>query len=83
MELRLESGKFFVAESAESGETRILACGGWSLHRPGSREVIAGLGHLRHFAVHPDCIGKGRAGAQTKLINSLQVFDTLHTVVTQ
>ncbi|CAE7422831.1 unnamed protein product [Symbiodinium natans] len=55
----LESGKFFVAESAESGETRILACGGWSLHRPGSREVIAGLGHLRHFAVHPDCIGKG------------------------
>eukprot|EP00913_Durusdinium_trenchii_P034045 g31867.t1 len=51
----LESGKFFVAES----DACILACGGWSLHRPGSREVIAGLGHLRHFAVHPDCIGKG------------------------
>ncbi|CAJ1353361.1 unnamed protein product [Effrenium voratum] len=55
----LQSGRFFVAERSEPGqEAQIVACGGWSLERPGYGEVVQGLGHLCHFAVHPDCMGK-------------------------
>ncbi|CAJ1353360.1 unnamed protein product [Effrenium voratum] len=58
----LQSGRFFVAESlcepGGSEEAQIVACGGWSSERPGSGEVEKGLGHLRHFAVHPDWTGK-------------------------
>ncbi|CAJ1371484.1 unnamed protein product [Effrenium voratum] len=39
-------------------EAQIVACGGWSSERPGSGKVEKGLGHLRHFAVHPDWTGK-------------------------
>jgi GNAT superfamily N-acetyltransferase len=51
----LESGAFFVAE-ANRGQ--IVGCGGWSLDYPGTEEV-AGTGHVRHFATHPDWLRRG------------------------
>jgi N-acetylglutamate synthase-like GNAT family acetyltransferase len=55
----LASGTFYVAQA----DSQIVGCGGWSFERPGSGEVVAGLGHIRHFATHPDWtrIGVGRA----------------------
>lgn len=52
----LASGRYALIED-ETG--RLVACGGWSRERPGSAEVIAGLAHIRHFAVHPDAIRRG------------------------
>ena len=52
----LSSGNFHVAES-DNGE--IIGCGGWSFERPGSGEVVAGVGYIRHFATHPEWIRRG------------------------
>ncbi len=52
----LESGRFYVARST-NGET--VGCGGWSIERPGDRTVEPELAHVRHFATHPDWIGRG------------------------
>ena len=54
----LTSGTYYVAEQ----DGQILACGGWTADRPGTKEVINGLGHIRHFATAPDHLGKGAAG---------------------
>src|SRR5437868_12494622 len=40
----LASGRYALLED-DTG--KLIACGGWSLERPGSGEVIAGLAHLR------------------------------------
>lgn len=52
----LASGRYGLIED-EAG--RLLACGGWSLERPGSGDVVEGLAHIRHFAVHPDAVRQG------------------------
>lgn len=52
----LASGRYGLIED-EAG--RLLACGGWSLERPGSGDVVEGLAHIRHFAVHPDAVRHG------------------------
>ena len=52
----LSSGTYFVAETDAS---LMVGCGGWTPERPGSGEVTAGLGHIRHFATHPDWLGRG------------------------
>jgi len=52
----LASDSYFVAETAEQD---IVGCGGWSHERPGSGALEDGLGHVRHFATHPDWIRKG------------------------
>jgi GNAT superfamily N-acetyltransferase len=51
----LSSGAYYIAEidGAPAG------CGGWSAERPGSDTVIAGLGHIRHFATDARRIGRG------------------------
>lgn len=51
----LASGRYFLALT---GDGILLGCGGWSLERPGGG-VEPGLGHVRHFAVHPDHPGRG------------------------
>jgi GNAT superfamily N-acetyltransferase len=56
----LASGNYFIAESTD-GE--IVGCGGWSKERPGSNEIEAGIGHVRHFATHPDWLRRGIGGA--------------------
>ncbi len=52
----LASGRYGLIED-EAGQ--LLACGGWSLERPGSGVVVEGLAHIRHFAVHPDAVRRG------------------------
>jgi GNAT superfamily N-acetyltransferase len=51
----LSSGTYYVVE----GPGRLSGCGGWSFERPGTGERIAGLAHIRHFAVHPEDVGQG------------------------
>lgn len=52
----LASGRFFLALEGD----RVAGCGGWSVEAPGkSGKVTPGLGHVRHFAVHPDHLRKG------------------------
>lgn len=53
----LGSGRAFVVE----GEGRVVAFGGWSREEPGTGAIEAGLGHLRHFAVHPEAVRRGLA----------------------
>ncbi|HEX4157661.1 MAG TPA: GNAT family N-acetyltransferase [Rhizomicrobium sp.] len=31
---------------------------GWTVAAPGSAEIIPGEGHIRHFATHPDWLGR-------------------------
>jgi GNAT superfamily N-acetyltransferase len=52
----LESGRYALIEDDDGA---LLAAGGWSSERPGSREVEPGLAHIRHFAVHPAKVGCG------------------------
>jgi GNAT superfamily N-acetyltransferase len=47
----LASGSFYVAQT---GQGELIGCGGWSLERPGTAEVVRGEAHIRHFATHPD-----------------------------
>jgi N-acetylglutamate synthase-like GNAT family acetyltransferase len=56
----MSSGTYYVCVS-DSGD--ILGCGGWTRDRPEGGESINGLGHVRHFATHPNhCrIGVARA----------------------
>jgi GNAT superfamily N-acetyltransferase len=56
----LRSGTYYLAET--SGGI-LVGCGGWSIERPGSGEVLAGVAHIRHFCVHPEWTrqGVGRA----------------------
>jgi N-acetylglutamate synthase-like GNAT family acetyltransferase len=52
----LQSGTYYVAES-EPG--RLVGCGGWTMARPGSGDVVEGEAHIRHFATHPEWVGRG------------------------
>ncbi|GJD63816.1 GNAT family N-acetyltransferase [Methylobacterium frigidaeris] len=51
----LASGRFHLAEVPDG----IVGVGGWTPERPGTGEIEPGLGHVRHFAVHPAWIGRG------------------------
>jgi GNAT superfamily N-acetyltransferase len=56
----LASGTYHVAET---GDGVPIGCGGWTIDRPGTAEVVPGLAHVRHFGTHPDWArcGVGRA----------------------
>jgi N-acetylglutamate synthase-like GNAT family acetyltransferase len=79
----LASGTYYVAET----RTHTLAgCGGWSMERPGSGETIQGEGHIRHFATHPEWLGR-RVGASLMarcladaepLIHQMHCYSTLN-----
>jgi GNAT superfamily N-acetyltransferase len=55
----LAFGSFHVAE-AEAGH--LVGCGGWTSAAPGSGEIVKGEAHIRHFATHPEWVGR-RVGA--------------------
>ena len=55
----LASGTYFVALS----DGVPAGCGGWTLEAPGTGTVEPGVGHIRHFATHPDHLRKGVAQA--------------------
>lgn len=52
----LSSGTYYLATSATGN---VVGAGGWTRERPGSGEVVPELGHIRHFATHPDWVGRG------------------------
>jgi hypothetical protein len=56
----LASGTYFVALDESDS---VVACGGWTARQPGATEVQPGLGHIRHFATHPQHVLKGLARA--------------------
>jgi N-acetylglutamate synthase-like GNAT family acetyltransferase len=52
----LASGTYYVAESDQGN---LVGCGGWTTARPGGGEIIEGEAHIRHFATHPEWVGRG------------------------
>lgn len=52
----LSSGTFYLAELVTG---LLVGCGGWTPEQPGTQRVEPGLGHIRHFAVHPDWTRRG------------------------
>lgn len=55
----LASGTYFIAMS--DGEP--AGCGGWTPEAPATGAIEPGVGHIRHFATHPDHLRKGVAQA--------------------
>ena len=53
----LASGTYYVAEIG--GEP--AGCGGWTREAPHTGALAEGVGHIRHFATHPDHLRKGVA----------------------
>jgi N-acetylglutamate synthase-like GNAT family acetyltransferase len=53
----VSSGTYFAVE--ENGY--MIAVGGWTKTRPGTNELIEGLGHIRHVASDPAHLRKGAA----------------------
>src|SRR5438552_12877 len=54
----LASGTYYVAELADG---QLVGCGGWTVERPGSGEVMPGVAHVRHCGTHQDRIRCGVA----------------------
>lgn len=52
----LASARFGLVEDAAG---QAIACGGYSLERPGGGAIEPGLAHIRHFATHPAFTGQG------------------------
>lgn len=56
----LSSGTYYVTENRDG---HIVACGGWTLNRPGPTDgpddVREGLAHIRHVATHPAWTRRG------------------------
>jgi len=52
----LSSGTYYLVHSVDGAA---VGCGGWTWARPGSGETETGLAHIRHFATHPDWLGRG------------------------
>ncbi len=52
----LASGSYFVAETT-TGE--LVGYGGWTPQVPATGEMTRNIGHIRHFATHPDWTGQG------------------------
>jgi N-acetylglutamate synthase-like GNAT family acetyltransferase len=78
----LASGRFYVAmiDGVAAG------CGGWSIEKPGSGEVVEGVGHIRHFGTHPAFLRQGVArrilehclsGARNEPITNMMCLSTL------
>jgi GNAT superfamily N-acetyltransferase len=79
----LASRTYYVAET---GGDAVVGCGGWTVEAPGGGESRPGIGHIRHFAIHPEWTrrGIGRAlldrcieEARTQGIVNLECFSTL------
>ncbi|MEQ9488737.1 MAG: GNAT family N-acetyltransferase [Alphaproteobacteria bacterium] len=81
----LNSGRYFIV--SDNGQP--AGCGGWSEKTPGSGEIIAGMAHIRHFAVIPEAAGKGvgkllytrcRDDAAVVGFRRFQVYSSLNAV---
>ena len=55
----LSCGTYYIIQCVDA-ENCILACGGWTQQAPGRvGSVVSSVGHIRHFATHPDWTGNG------------------------
>jgi GNAT superfamily N-acetyltransferase len=56
------SGSYYVAEAHDG---TVVGCGGWTSERPGAAgaPIDPTLGHIRHFATHPEWTRRGVARA--------------------
>ena len=56
----LSSGTWYVVEALDA-EDRLVGCGGWARQRPDvpNEPVDPVLGHIRHFATHPNWTRRG------------------------
>src|ERR1043165_1946892 len=52
----LSSGTYYVAQSQEG---MLVGCGGWTREQPGDGITNEGIGHIRHFATHPEWVRRG------------------------
>ncbi|MFP4538570.1 MAG: GNAT family N-acetyltransferase, partial [Dichotomicrobium sp.] len=54
----LACGTYYIAEFSGLGP---CGCGGWTFARPGDPQarIDATVGHVRHFATHPDAVRQG------------------------
>ncbi|MBV9505204.1 MAG: GNAT family N-acetyltransferase [Acidobacteriia bacterium] len=52
----LVSGTYYVAETDRG---IVVGCGGWTIEKPGSGEIVEGEAHIRHFAIHPEWTRRG------------------------
>lgn len=61
----IATGRYYIVNTetknhtGDTSEFLTVGCGGWSLERPGTGEIVPGVGHIRHFATHPDWTGQG------------------------
>lgn len=56
----LASGSYYIA-AGDVGD--VIGCGGWTMERPGTGEVVAGEAHIRHVGVHPAATKRGVGAA--------------------
>jgi N-acetylglutamate synthase-like GNAT family acetyltransferase len=84
----LRSGTYYLAKAADG---TVAGCGGWTLERPGavSAPIDPTLGHIRHFATHPDWIRRGvgralfdRCVADARIIG-VQCFECYSSLVAE
>lgn len=52
----LASGSYYLAVTDEGA---VIGAGGWTTGRPGTGEIEAATGHIRHVATDPSWTGKG------------------------
>ncbi len=55
----MRGGTYYLAERTSEAGMRPVGCGGWSVERPGTGVIEAGLAHIRHFATDAAWIGQG------------------------
>lgn len=55
----LASGRYLGAYK----DGKLVGCGGWSTTEPGTGGTQSGIGHIRHFATHPDFMRQGVGAA--------------------
>ena len=53
----LASGMYYIAKIGGVA----AGCGGWSVEKPGSGEIVEGVAHIRHFGTHPAFLRRGVA----------------------
>ena len=56
----LASGTYYIVER-EAGD--LVGCGGWTVARPGTGEIVEGEAHIRHVATHPRWAKRGIGAA--------------------
>lgn len=80
----LSSGTYFVATT---NSEKIIGCGGWTKYSPDTKETQSNIGHVRHFAIHPNYTKQGigrkifencQTQAQKNSISEFECYSSLN-----